>query len=312
MAAAVGAELRVREEVGHSSEGTNYGDDGITKYAKITPCSDLERFLNLHIREYLKEAKVNGKQVIDIGCGLGPWSICAAQMGATVLGIDLQEGMICAAKKAALVAGCHINFEQGDAARLKSLDGSFDCALSINVGCNLPRDTFQNHFNEMMRVLKKGGTALISAPFSLDVLFTDGSRKKNEIQGDISALQKEVNDKSDPKTIQKKINDIQGIVSATFAFHEGKLSLVAPGMIPPDGSEIWRKLSKVTLPNRYYSESCYLKAFESAGLKVRKIVKDKFATEEEREQFNTGETSPRLGTEYVANPPFVLYIVEKS
>lgn len=54
---------------------------------------------------WLRELNVQGKQVLDVGCGSGEVSLVAAGLGATVTGIDIVPDMISIARAGADAAG---------------------------------------------------------------------------------------------------------------------------------------------------------------------------------------------------------------
>ena len=57
------------------------------------------------IRELLADYGVAGKTVLDLGCGSGEVSIVAAQLGATVIGLDIVDDMVAIARDTAAAAG---------------------------------------------------------------------------------------------------------------------------------------------------------------------------------------------------------------
>ena len=63
--------------------------------------------------------RLEGKTVLDLGCGSGQVSLLAAAMGATVRGIDIAPGMLALARQAAERAGLggRVAFEEGDVSR---------------------------------------------------------------------------------------------------------------------------------------------------------------------------------------------------
>lgn len=76
-----------------------------------------------------------GQHVLDVGCGVGRHAIELARRGIGVTGIDLSNGMLEEARKAANSAGVaeRINFIQADATRF-SLDTKFDAAICLCEG----------------------------------------------------------------------------------------------------------------------------------------------------------------------------------
>lgn len=105
-----------------------------------------------------------GEQVLDVACGTGLVSLAAARAtGArgTVLGTDLSQEMVDAARRRARLQGLHqAHFQRMDAQHLDVPDAAFDVAL-----CSLglmyltqPEGALQ----EMWRVLRPGGRVAIA------------------------------------------------------------------------------------------------------------------------------------------------------
>ncbi len=102
-------------------------------------------------------------KVLDVGTGPGylPLEIARRMPRLDMTGIDLSAGMVRLASRHALEAGLcgRVKFREANAACLPFAEGSFDAVVS----------TFSSHhwvdltgyLNEIRRVLKKGGRALI-------------------------------------------------------------------------------------------------------------------------------------------------------
>ena len=67
-----------------------------------------------------------GAKVLDLGCGTGRTTIPLHEMGFKVVGIDIVPAMIKSAKRIAKAQGLKINYQVGDATRLKFKDNTFD------------------------------------------------------------------------------------------------------------------------------------------------------------------------------------------
>lgn len=120
-----------------SREGQNPTRNGLLDYPMLDACED-----------------VTGKRVLDSGCGEGRFCrMLAARGAAYVLGIDLCEPMIAAARD--LQSGVE-EYRVCDAQDLSCLeDESFDLAVSYLNQCDLP--DFEANNRELFRVLKPGG-----------------------------------------------------------------------------------------------------------------------------------------------------------
>lgn len=99
-----------------------------------------------------------GDRVLDIGCGLGGTArFIAARWGCRVTGIDLTAGFIDAARLLTgwVGLGDRVSFHQGDALALPFPDGSFDAAVMLHVGMNVPDK--ERLFREIARIMAPGG-----------------------------------------------------------------------------------------------------------------------------------------------------------
>jgi ubiquinone/menaquinone biosynthesis C-methylase UbiE len=107
---------------------------------------------------------VEGEHVLDIGCGTGSLAIAAKRyVGRTgrVVGIDASAEMIARAKRKAARARMDVTFENAVAERLPFRDAEFDVVLSTLMLHHLPRPVRERCANEIRRVLKRGGRALV-------------------------------------------------------------------------------------------------------------------------------------------------------
>lgn len=110
------------------------------------------RLTGFAIAPLLDAANVrSGARVLDICCGPGTASAEAVKRGARVIGIDLSEEMIAAAKSKGIAA----DFRTGDAEALQFMDLSFDCVV-CNFGI-LHLTYPERGMAEAARVLTRGG-----------------------------------------------------------------------------------------------------------------------------------------------------------
>jgi ubiquinone/menaquinone biosynthesis C-methylase UbiE len=113
--------------------------------------------------------------VLDVGCGTGTQAIAAwrrTQPGGTVVGIDISEKMLAAARRKARRAGVDIPFQRADASELPFEEGSFD-AVTITTALHMvPEDRRRLCLREAARVLRPGGRLSL-----IDYAGDPGSRK---------------------------------------------------------------------------------------------------------------------------------------
>jgi len=109
----------------------------------------------------IKHAKiVAGQRVLDVACGTGVVAITAGRAGARASGLDLTPQLLERARENAQLATVEIDWREGDAEELPFDDGSFDVVVSQFGHMFAPRPDVV--LNEMLRVLKPGGTIAFS------------------------------------------------------------------------------------------------------------------------------------------------------
>lgn len=118
----------------------------------------LHRLNVISVRRMLKGyASLEGKRVLDIGCGTGRWSQYFHGLGARVTGIDVSRDLLEDNKKR--IQG--IEFLEMSACRLDFPDNTFDLVNSVTVLQHIPYEIQAKALDEICRVLKPGGSALI-------------------------------------------------------------------------------------------------------------------------------------------------------
>lgn len=109
--------------------------------------------------------ELKGKRVLDLGCGMGTFTVEAAQRGAAAVGLDMMPSALKAALRVAReekAAGAR--FILGDAAQLPAADASFDVVLAADLTEHLDDATLHRMLSEVRRVLKPGGQLVIYTP----------------------------------------------------------------------------------------------------------------------------------------------------
>ena len=109
-------------------------------------------------------------RVLDLGCGIGgPARLIAETRGCRVVGVDLSEGFVEAARYLSLRTGQHerVEFHGGSALALDFADASFDVVLLQHVAMNIADRA--GLYREIRRVLAPGGRFA-----SYDVVRGDG------------------------------------------------------------------------------------------------------------------------------------------
>lgn len=99
--------------------------------------------------------------VLDLACGIGAFTIAAAQRGHNVIGLDYSQTALAAARRLAADEGVKCEFVHGDATKLPFEDGSFDVIIASDIIEHLFDPPLQRMFGECHRVLRKGGAFVI-------------------------------------------------------------------------------------------------------------------------------------------------------
>lgn len=115
---------------------------------------------------YLKKYLKKNQEILDLACGYGRFTIPLAKQGYTIQGIDISPNLIAKAKKTAKREGLTLKFQIGDMRKLPYKENSFDSIICMwSAFTELLNDKDQiKSLKEMLRVLKKGGFALLEMP----------------------------------------------------------------------------------------------------------------------------------------------------
>ncbi|HUP90375.1 MAG TPA: methyltransferase domain-containing protein [Longimicrobiales bacterium] len=109
--------------------------------------------------------ELRDQSFLDVGCGMGTFSLEAAKRGARAVGLDLAAAGIKAAKRVAKDENVETaSFILSDAARLPLRTGSTDVVVAADFTEHLDDDTLGRVLQEISRVTRTGGTFVIYTP----------------------------------------------------------------------------------------------------------------------------------------------------
>lgn len=125
----------------------------------------LRMYDNGDLEKYLSRVSALGltnfRNVLDVGCGFGQWSIALAEFNISVTGIDIDQQRVSISNDI-----CHylemdnINFIQGEMDKIVSPPNSFDLIFSYGA---LPLSPFVSTLQTFYHLLMPGGTLYFSA-----------------------------------------------------------------------------------------------------------------------------------------------------
>ena len=151
---------------GRLIEAITQGLAAIGKTPETATVDDLAAADEFHIggrrasEEFIDQLSLGpDHHVLEIGCGIGgPSRFVGARYGCRVTGIDLTGEYIEAAKVLTGWVGMseRLEFHHGNALETPFADASFDAALMLHVGMNIPDKA--GLCAEVARTLKPGGT----------------------------------------------------------------------------------------------------------------------------------------------------------
>ena len=112
---------------------------------------EVEKRLRIIFSDLLAPRDLEGKQVLDAGCGTGLFSQAATNLGAQVTSMDIGQGLL-----AQVAKKCDTRRVVGSVLDLPFGSESFDVVISTEVIEHTPDP--HRSVSELCRVVKKGGT----------------------------------------------------------------------------------------------------------------------------------------------------------
>lgn len=126
------------------------------------PATDLHGGV-AYSRLFVEEADLRGRDVLDIGCGFGWFTLAALEAGASaVVGVEPTERDLATARRHLSDPRCSLVVAGAEA--LPFEDGTFDTVVMWEVLEHVPAGAEQQVFVEVARVLRPGGRFYLSTP----------------------------------------------------------------------------------------------------------------------------------------------------
>lgn len=115
---------------------------------------------------------VDGRDVLEVGCGSAPCARWLVEQGASVVGLDLSAGMLRYASAANDATGLAVPLIRGNAEQLPFATSAFDIACSAFGAVPFVSD-LDAVFGEVARVLRPAGTWVFAVTHPMRWIFPD-------------------------------------------------------------------------------------------------------------------------------------------
>jgi SAM-dependent methyltransferase len=139
--------------------------DAFVEHVIAATCGNLYRHMVGNLREYpipeIRLPRGDGRLFLEVGCNWGRWCVSAARRGYRVVGVDPSLDAIRAARRVAEKLDIEAEYVVADARHLPFTDESFDVVFSYSVFQHFTRDAAVAAFEEIGRVLERGGLSLV-------------------------------------------------------------------------------------------------------------------------------------------------------
>lgn len=109
-------------------------------------------------------ATLRGKKLLELGCGVGEFSVFCAKQGADVTGVDLGPDLVAAAREWARMNGVRCEFLQANIVHLPFESGEYDIVVGLAVLHHVSQPDLDRALAEAYRVLRYGGDAVFFEP----------------------------------------------------------------------------------------------------------------------------------------------------
>lgn len=293
----------------HRATGGDFGQTMALLYTVLRHGHDGRQLLDGIIKRLIEHCAKPGTVWADPGGGSGWISVLLAQHGVQVKYSDINPTFVAKATDAVREAGVEALVEIccADVASLPYGDGSVDFVISSNVGCAVP--SLAAMLREAARILRPGGTIILTAPASLDQIFTvDGDEEliAREFAAALAAA-------ADEQDIGPIVLAEKRVHRATIEWANGRAALVR-GRQLCDGARIYRAISgPMCVPNFWHGDEAYDEAVAAAGLVLPPAnVFAEILTPASRAELNAGKPLEQtLGSRYETHAAFRVRVATK-
>lgn len=118
----------------------------------------------LYSVNFVQDVDVKNKDILNIGCGYGWFELNVLNRGINkIVGMEISENDLKTAKEN--IQNERAEFKIGNATNLPFEDNSFDTIVSWEVIEHIPKNTEDEMFSEIKRVLKPDGIFYLSTPY---------------------------------------------------------------------------------------------------------------------------------------------------
>jgi SAM-dependent methyltransferase len=153
--------------------------------------SSQDRALHERARWVFEHIPKTAKRLLDAGCHDGGYATSFAERAAHTVGIDLDVNALIAGRQRV----ANVDLVGASCAAIPFTDGAFDCVVFSEVLEHVPAEVESDCIHELRRVLREGGTLILTTPHRgtfwwLDPLMfkTHVRRLRGRLRGDPQAF----------------------------------------------------------------------------------------------------------------------------